>query len=63
MKDNKHIESIFRITNQTVYIDGYKISLSFLEEANDEIGPAVRSILLNKSTEPNKNTLDSFNEI
>ena len=32
-------------------------------EANEEIGPAIRSILLNKSTETNKNTLDSYNEI
>jgi hypothetical protein len=63
VKKDKQIEPVFKITNQTVYIDGCKISLSFLNEANEEIGSTIRSILLNNSTETNKNTLDSYNEI
>jgi hypothetical protein len=63
VKNEKQIEYVFKITNQTVYIDGSKISLSFLNEANEEIGSTIRSILLNKPTKTNKNTLDSYNEI
>ena len=57
MNKKKQIESGIKILNQTVYIGGYTIRLNFLPETNEEIGPAIRSILL--SGEANANTLDN----
>jgi len=59
MKKKPQFDYDCKITNQTIIIDGRKISLNFRASNNEEIGADIRTMLLKNSSANLDNRVDS----